>query len=60
MANFGLAVNGGTSGIVVDNVVPAGTLAGGSQVYFSPLSLGFGTCGAGNGCAVQASQAGLK
>jgi len=60
MANFGLAVNGGTSGIVVDNVVPTGTLAGGSQVYFSPLSLGFGTCGAGNGCAVQASQAALK
>jgi hypothetical protein len=60
VANFGLAVNGGTSGIVVDNVVPTGTLAGGSQVYFSPLSLGFGTCGAGNGCAVQASQAGLK
>jgi hypothetical protein len=60
MANFGLAVNGGTSGIVVDNVVPTGTLAGGSQVYFSPLTLGFGTCGAGNGCAVQASQAALK
>jgi len=60
MANFGLAVNGGTSGIVVDNVVPTGTLAGGSQVYFSPLTLGFGTCGAGNGCAVQASQAVLK
>ena len=60
VANFGLAVNGGTSGIVVDNVVPTGTLAGGSQVYFSPLTLGFGTCGAGNGCAVQASQAGLK
>ncbi len=60
VANFGLAVNGGTSGIVVDNVVSTGTLAGGSQVYFSPLSLGFGTCGAGNGCAVQASQAGLN
>jgi hypothetical protein len=60
MANFGLAVNGGTSGIILDNVVPTGTLAGGSQVYFSPLSLGFGTCGATNGCAVQASQSGLK
>ncbi len=60
MANFGMAVTGGTSGIVVDNVVPTGTLAGGSQVYFSPLSLGFGACGATNGCAVQASQAALK
>jgi hypothetical protein len=60
VANFGLAVNGGTSGIIVDNIVQTGTLAGGSQVYFSPLSLGFGTCGAGNGCAVQASQSALK
>jgi hypothetical protein len=60
MANFGMSVTGGTSGIVVDNVVPTGTLGGGSQVYFSPLTLGFGTCGVGNGCAVQASQAGLK
>jgi hypothetical protein len=51
---------GGTSGIIVDNTVPAGTLTGGSQIYFSPLGMGFGTCGAGNGCAVQASQAALK
>jgi len=55
-----LPVLGGTSGMVVDNTVPTGTLAGGSQIYFSPLVMGFGTCGAGNGCAVQASQAGLK
>jgi len=60
MANFGMSVTGGTSGIIMDNTVPTGTLAGGSQVYFSPLSLGFGTCGATNGCAVQASQAALK
>ena len=60
MANFGMSVTGGTSGIILDNIVPTGTLAGGSQVYFTPLSLGFGTCGAGNGCAVQASQGGLK
>jgi hypothetical protein len=60
VANFGLAVTGGTSGIVLDNTVASGTLAGGSQVYFSPLILGFGTCGAGNGCAVQASQSALK
>jgi hypothetical protein len=58
--NFFLPVAGGTSGSVVDNTVPAGTLAGGSQVYFSPLSPGFGTCGAGNGCAVQASQSKLN
>jgi len=58
--NFVLAVTTGTSGIIVDNIVPTGTLAGGSQVYFTPLGLGFGTCGAGNGCAVQASQAGLN
>jgi hypothetical protein len=60
VANFGLAVNGGTSGIVVDNIVSTETPAGGSQLYFSPLSLGFSTCGATNGCAVQASQVGLK
>jgi hypothetical protein len=57
---FFLPVASGTSGIVVDNIVPTGTLGGGSQVYFTPLSLGFGTCGAGRGCAVQASQAALK
>jgi hypothetical protein len=58
--NFVLAVTGGTSGMVVDNTVTIGTLAGGSQVYFTPLGLGFSSCGAGNGCAVQASQAGLN
>jgi hypothetical protein len=59
-SSFGLPVLGGTSGAVVDNTVTTGTLAGGSQVYFSPLSPGFGTCGAGNGCAVQASQSKLN
>jgi len=58
--NFLLSVTGGTSGMVVDNTVPIGTLAGGAQVYFAPLGMGFGTCSAGNGCAVQASQAGLN
>jgi hypothetical protein len=58
--NFYLTMAGGTSGIIVDNIVPSGTLGGGSQVYFSPLSLGFSTCLSGNGCAVQASQAALK
>jgi hypothetical protein len=56
LSSFGLPVLGGTSGAVVDNTVTAGTLAGASQVYFSPLSPGFGTCGVSNGCAVQASQ----
>ncbi len=60
LSSFGLPVLGGTSGAVVDNTVPAGTLAGGSQVYFSPLNPGFATCGAGNGCAVQASQSKLN
>jgi hypothetical protein len=55
-----LQVLGGTSGFVMDNTVLPGTLAGASQIYFSPLGTGFGTCGAGNGCAVQASQAGLN
>ncbi len=58
--SFVLTVIGGTSGMVVDNTVQTGTLAGASQVYFTPLGAGFGTCGAGNGCAVQASQAGLN
>jgi hypothetical protein len=58
--NFVLPVTNGTSGIIVDNIVPTGRLAGGSQVYFTPLGLGFGTCSTGNGCAVQASQAGLN
>jgi hypothetical protein len=60
LSSFGLPVLGGTSGAVVDNTVTAGTLAGASQVYFSPLSPGFGTCGASNGCAVQASQSKLN
>jgi hypothetical protein len=58
-----LPVSGGTSGIVVDNIVttPAGT----SQIYFTPLnnaSLIF-PCGGTTtavGCAIQASQAGLN
>jgi hypothetical protein len=58
--NFVLTVTGGTSGMVVDNTVTIGTLAGGSQVYFTPLGMGFSTCGAGHGCAVQASQSGLN
>jgi hypothetical protein len=53
-----LAASGGTSGIIMDNVVGSGVLAGTSEVYFSPLSTG--ACGAGNGCAVQASHPCLR
>jgi len=53
-------VSGGTSGIIIDNTVGTGTLAGASQVYFSTLgSQTCGTSGSG-GCAVQASQSALQ
>ncbi|MGD1081238.1 MAG: hypothetical protein ABR881_23190 [Candidatus Sulfotelmatobacter sp.] len=58
LPSHGLPVAAGTSGIIMDNIVGSGTLAGASQVYFS--TLGTGGCGAGNGCAVQASQSGLN
>jgi hypothetical protein len=57
------AVAGGTSGIVVDNTVGSGTLAGASQVYFTPLAAGNCTSLAGlgiGGCAIQASQSALN
>jgi hypothetical protein len=59
-ATAAVAANGGTSGIIVDNTVGTGTLAGASQVYFSIL--GTQTCGTSGsgGCAVQASQAALQ
>jgi hypothetical protein len=51
---------GGTSGIIIDNTVGSGTLAGASQAYFSTLSnQTCGTSGTG-GCAVQASQSALQ
>lgn len=56
-----LPAAGGTTGIVMDNIVSSGTLAGASQVYFS--TLGNQTCttsGGTGGCAVQASQPGLE
>jgi Ice-binding-like len=60
IATSALAAAGGASGIVIDNTVGAGTLAGASQVYFSTLSNQ--TCGSSGtgGCAVQASQSALK
>jgi hypothetical protein len=51
---------GGTSGIIIDNTVSSGTLAGTSQIYFSTLSDQVcGSSGTG-GCAVQASQSALQ
>ena len=38
IATAALAAAGGTSGIIIDNTVGSGTLAGASQVYFSTLS----------------------
>jgi hypothetical protein len=54
-----LAAAGGTSGIIIDNTVGSGTLAGASQVYFSTLSDQACSDGTG-GCAVQASQSALQ
>ncbi|MCU1302097.1 MAG: hypothetical protein JWQ87_2381 [Candidatus Sulfotelmatobacter sp.] len=52
---------GGTSGIIIDNTVSSGTLAGASQIYFSTLSnQTCATSGTTGGCAVQASQAALQ
>ena len=60
IATSALAAAGGTSGIVMDNTVSSGTLAGASQIYFSTLSDEVcGTSGTG-GCAVQASQPALQ
>ena len=55
------SVAGGASGVVVDNNVPTGTLAGASQVYFTPLADQACTTAptATGGCAIQASQSGL-
>ena len=58
LPSHALPVAGGTSGIIMDNIVGSGVLAGASEVYFSTLSTG--GCGAGNGCAVQASQSALN
>lgn len=59
-----LHVAGGTSGIIFDNIVGSGTLAGASQVYFSTLSdqpcVTSGTSTGTGGCAVQASQSALQ
>jgi hypothetical protein len=60
IATSALAAAGGTSGIIIDNTVGSGTLAGASQMYFSTLAnQTCGTTGSG-GCAVQASQSELQ
>lgn len=60
-ASSSMAAAGGTSGVIIDNTVGSGTLAGASQVYFSTLSnQTCTTSGTTGGCAVQASQAGLQ
>jgi len=46
-----LSASGGTSGIIIDNTVPAGTEAGASQIYYSTLT---------GSNVVQASQSGLQ
>jgi hypothetical protein len=59
-ATASLAAAGGTGGIVIDNIVGSGTLAGASQVYFFTQSNQVcGATGTG-GCAVQASQSALQ
>lgn len=61
VASNGLKAAGGTSGIVIDNIVGSGTLLGASQVYYSTLSdQACVTSGGTGGCAVQASQAALQ
>ena len=60
MSVTALQVAGGASGIIIDNVVGSGTMAGASQVYFSSLGNQACTTGGTGGCAIQASQAGLK
>jgi hypothetical protein len=59
--NAALTVTSGTGGIIIDNAVGSGTLAGASQVYF--FTLGNQACttsGGTGGCAMQAAQSTLK
>jgi hypothetical protein len=58
-ATAALAEAGGTSGIIIDNIVGSGTELGASDIYFSTLNGGCGTSST-DGCAVQASQAALQ
>jgi hypothetical protein len=61
VATFSFAAAGGTSGIIMDNDVSTGTLAGASQVYFSTQSNQTCITSTGTGgCAVQVSQSALQ
>ncbi len=54
-----LLATGGTSGIIIDNTVAPGTLAGASELYFSTLTNQ--KCPTtSTGCAIQASQSALQ
>jgi hypothetical protein len=60
IATASISASAGTSGVIIDNVVGTGTLAGASQVYYTTLgNQACGTSGTG-GCAVQASQSTLQ
>jgi hypothetical protein len=58
-ATGALAAAGGTSGVIIDNIVETGV--SGSQIYFSTQG-NQATCGTATsvGCAVQASQSALQ
>jgi hypothetical protein len=61
LATTAMPAAGGTSGMIIDNTVGSGTMAGASQIYFSTLSDQI--CGVSvtpGGCAVQASQSTLQ
>ncbi len=61
IATASAAAAGGTSGIIMDNTVPTGTLAGASQVYYSTqANQTCTTSGGTGGCAIQASQSALQ
>ena len=61
LATFSIRAAGGSSGIIVDNTVGPGTLAGASQVYFSTqANQTCTTSGGKGGSAFQASQSALK
>ena len=60
LPNAALRTATGTGGIIIDNTVNSGTLAGASQVYFFTLgNQACGTSGSGK-CAIQASQSNLQ
>lgn len=60
-ATIAIPAASGTSGIIIDNTVSSGTLAGTSQIYFSTLTdQACVTSATTGGCAVQASQPTLQ